>query len=138
MRKLSGAFLFSLVVAALAGTTWLAGTTLLEKPSQGAPDKDLFPTNSSPIAISHDDRFVWVVNPENDSVSVLEVGGDVNTKIAEITVGDEPRCVAITPNDRKVFVTSVRHRHDRGRLRAVRLRRDAGWEEVVCGKLLFG
>src|SRR5438034_3783951 len=89
MRKLSGAFLFSLVVAALAGTTWLAGTTLLEKPSQGAPDKDLFPTNSSPIAISHDDRFVWVVNPENDSVSVLEVGGDGNGVVFRVDDRDE-------------------------------------------------
>ena len=134
MRKLSGAFLFSLVVAALAGTTWLAGTTLLEKPSQGAPDKDLFPTNSSPIAISHDDRFVWVVNPENDSVSVLEVGGDVNTKIAEITVGDEPRCVAITPNDRKVFVTNMAS----GTVSVIDARRRSVIDTIEVGSEPFG
>ena len=134
MTKLSGAFLFSLVVAALAGTTWLAGTTLLEKPSQGAPDKDLFPTNSSPIAISHDDRFVWVVNPENDSVSVLEVGGDVNTKIAEITVGDEPRCVAITPNDRKVFVTNMAS----GTVSVIDARRRSVIDTIEVGAEPFG
>jgi YVTN family beta-propeller protein len=101
MRNIRRAFLFAVVVAALVGSTWL------EKSSRGDAAHRLSPTNSSPIAISHDDRFVWTVNPDNDSVSVLEVGGDVNTKIAEIQVGDEPRCVAITPNDRKVFVTNM-------------------------------
>ena len=36
-------------------------------------------TVSSPIALSPDDGFVWVVNPENNSVSLIEVAGDVNT-----------------------------------------------------------
>jgi YVTN family beta-propeller protein len=71
-------------------------------------DRGKPPTSSSTIAISHDDRFVWVVNPDNDSVSLLEVGGDANTKIAEIRVGEEPRSVSITPNDKKVYVTNTR------------------------------
>jgi hypothetical protein len=29
-------------------------------------------TNSGPIAITSDDRFVWVVNRDNDSVSVIQ------------------------------------------------------------------
>jgi hypothetical protein len=45
-------------------------------------------THSSPTAITSNDQFVWVVNPDNDPVSVLEVGSDLNTKVAEITVGD--------------------------------------------------
>jgi YVTN family beta-propeller protein len=65
------------------------------------------PTYSSPIAITSDDRFVWVVNPDNDSVSVLEVGGDVNQKVAEIPVGDEPRSIAISPDNLRVFVTNM-------------------------------
>jgi len=64
-------------------------------------------TYSSPIAITADDRFVWVVNPDNNSVSVIEVGGDLNIKRAEITVGVEPRSVAITPNGQKVYVTNM-------------------------------
>src|SRR2546428_14030750 len=99
MRKASRSALSGVIVAALVGTLWV------ETPSGDAPHKDRFPTSSSPIAITHDDRFVWVVNPDNNSVSVLEVGGDLNTKMAEILVGEEPRCVAITPNDRKVYVT---------------------------------
>jgi YVTN family beta-propeller protein len=64
-------------------------------------------TNSSPIAITSDDRFVWAVNRDNNSVSVIKVEGDVNKKLAEIPVGAEPRCAAITPDDKKVFVTNM-------------------------------
>ena len=57
-------------------------------------------TNSSPIAITSDDKFVWSVNPDNDSVSVFRVANDKNKKVAEIKVGKEPWCVAITPGDK--------------------------------------
>jgi YVTN family beta-propeller protein len=64
-------------------------------------------TRSSPIAITSDDKFVWSVNPDNDSVSVFDVSGDANTKVAEVPVGKEPWCVAITPDDEKVYVTNM-------------------------------
>ena len=64
-------------------------------------------TYSSPIAITNDDRFVWAVNRDNNSVSVIKVEGDVNKLLIEIPVGTEPRCVAITPDDEKVFVTNM-------------------------------
>jgi YVTN family beta-propeller protein len=64
-------------------------------------------TRSSPIAITHSDDFVWSVNPDNDSVSVFAVTQDQNTKVAEITVGDEPWCVALTPDDAKAYVTNM-------------------------------
>ncbi len=54
-------------------------------------------THSSPIAITDDDKFVWSVNPDNDSVSVFRVAKDHNRKVAEIAVGKEPWCVAIKP-----------------------------------------
>jgi YVTN family beta-propeller protein len=65
------------------------------------------PTHSSPIAITSDDQFVWSVNPDNDSVSVFNVAGDANQKVAEIAVGKEPWCVAITPDNTKVYVTNM-------------------------------
>jgi DNA-binding beta-propeller fold protein YncE len=68
----------------------------------GAP-----PTNSSPVAISHDNATLWVVNPENDSVSALRVKNDVFAKVREVPVVREPRCVAITPDDRKIYVTCM-------------------------------
>jgi YVTN family beta-propeller protein len=64
-------------------------------------------TRSSPIAITHSDDFDWSVNPDNDSVSVLDVADDHNTKIAEIEVGKEPWCVALTPDDDKAYVTNM-------------------------------
>src|SRR5262245_31467140 len=64
-------------------------------------------TRSSPIAITHDDKQVWSVNPDNDSVSVFDVDEDTNLKVAEIEVGKEPWCVAITPDDAKAYVTNM-------------------------------
>src|SRR4030095_10524817 len=58
-------------------------------------------TNSRPLAITSDDRLVWSVNPDNDSVSLFRVANDANRKVEEIEVGKEPWCVAITPDDKK-------------------------------------
>ena len=65
------------------------------------------PTNSSPIAVTSDDRFVWVVNPDNNSVSVLNVQNDANQKVAEIPVGIEPNNLAISPNGQFVYVANT-------------------------------
>src|SRR6267142_1783268 len=52
------------------------------------------PTTSNPIAISRNDRLIWVVNPSDDSVSVLRP--DTNTRLAKISVGDQPESLALT------------------------------------------
>jgi YVTN family beta-propeller protein len=52
------------------------------------------PTQSSPIAVTPDDKFVWVCNPGSDSVSVINAANDANQKVAEIRVGREPNCRA--------------------------------------------
>ena len=49
------------------------------------------PTYSSPIAISRNDRLIWVVNPTDDSVSVIRP--DINARLAKIPVGHEPPTV---------------------------------------------
>ena len=53
---------------------------------------------------------VVVVNREANSVSIIQVkdaqGDDSANKLAEIGVGEEPRCVAIHPNDRVAYVTN--------------------------------
>jgi YVTN family beta-propeller protein len=64
-------------------------------------------THSSPIALTTDNAFVWSVNPDNNSVSVFNVAGDANTKLAEIAVGREPWCVAVVPSGEKVYVTNM-------------------------------
>ncbi len=85
----------------------VALVALAARGTGSAPAASGSPTNSSPIAITSDDRFVWSVNPDNNSVSVFRVAGDLNKKVAEIPVGREPSCVAITPDDAKVYVTNI-------------------------------
>lgn len=63
------------------------------------------PLNSSPIALSADQRLVWVVNPRDDTVSVIRT--DNNTVIATIATGDEPRSVALDPNNKFAFVANA-------------------------------
>src|SRR5262245_31121396 len=68
------------------------------------------PSHSTTIALTSDETRLVVVNREANSVSIIRVkdanGNDVATKIAEIGVGEEPRCVAIHPNDQVAYVTN--------------------------------
>jgi len=68
------------------------------------------PTHSTTIALTSDEQRLVVVNREANSVSIIRVknmqGDDIATKIAEIGVGEEPRCVAIHPTDRAAYVTN--------------------------------
>jgi YVTN family beta-propeller protein len=64
------------------------------------------PTASSNLAIEDragDDDRLWVVNQDNDTVSVFEVS--TNTRLAEIPVGAAPRTLAIAPNG-EIWVTN--------------------------------
>ncbi len=61
---------------------------------------------SSPIAISDDDSLLAVTNTLNGTVTLINVAGDANTKLAEIQVGEEPRSVVITPNKAFAYVTN--------------------------------
>jgi YVTN family beta-propeller protein len=87
------------LVLASAGAAVLWGVAdqwLVDASAVADDDEDeQFATRSSPIAITGDSRFVWSVNPDNDSVSVFRVVGDANRKVEEIKVGKEPWCVAI-------------------------------------------
>ena len=51
------------------------------------------PTRSSSIIVDATRRKVWVVNPDSDTVTVLNA--DTNAKIAEIAVGTDPTSVAL-------------------------------------------
>ncbi len=69
------------------------------------------PARSSTIAITSDDRYVVVPNRDVDTVSIIEVadatGADVDNRLIEVTVGDEPRYVSISPDDREAYVTNA-------------------------------
>jgi DNA-binding beta-propeller fold protein YncE len=68
------------------------------------------PTRSTTIALTSDETRLVVVNREANTVSIIQVkdanGNDVANKLAEIAVGQEPRCVAIHPSDRAAYVTN--------------------------------
>ena len=65
----------------------------------------------NPIALTSDETRVVVVNHDANSLSIIQVknknGKDVGNKIAEIPVGEEPRYVAVSPDDRFAFVTNA-------------------------------
>jgi len=69
------------------------------------------PTHSTTIALTSDETRLVVVNREANSVSIIQVkdnnGNDVYTKLDEIGVGQEPRCVAVHPTDRVAYVTNA-------------------------------
>ena len=83
---------------------WYNQDRRLAASAQAAP---IGPTSSGPIAITPDDKFVWVSNPDTDTVSVVEVGNDANKKVAEIKVGNEPNGIAIHPNGQFVYVANT-------------------------------
>ncbi|MDN5940510.1 MAG: YncE family protein [Nitrospira sp.] len=70
-------------------------------------DKATFsnPTTSSPIALSADNTLLWVVNPSDDSVSVIRT--DTKHVLAKITVGKEPQSVALDPRNRFAYVANA-------------------------------
>jgi YVTN family beta-propeller protein len=86
----------------------------------GASTPASMPSVSSSIAITSDDRALWVANAESDSVSVIDP--DARTLVAEIPLGVtppmvdptthrydpglRPRALAILPDDRKVYVAA--------------------------------
>jgi DNA-binding beta-propeller fold protein YncE/mono/diheme cytochrome c family protein len=64
------------------------------------------PTYSSPIALSNGGSFVWNVNPDDDSVSIIRTDTDVLAGLS-IRVGDEPQSIALDPNGLFAYVASA-------------------------------
>ncbi len=110
---------------------WLAGGTLVcglvaalvfntvaSMNAQDAPAAALAvtafdtPTYSSPIAMSADKNHIWVVNPDDDSVSVIGNLGGTPSVIKNITnVGDEPQSIALdvgaAPGQYRAYVANA-------------------------------
>src|SRR6266542_763882 len=94
-----GAYQVSLTVSDGADTT-LASVTVqvLAAPTERPPAK------SSLLALAPDESQLCVVNPDSDSVSVLDVTTSHPSKQAEIPVGKSPRKLAFSPDGGSVFV----------------------------------
>jgi YVTN family beta-propeller protein len=63
------------------------------------------PTYSSPIALSADNKLVWSVNTDDDSVSVIRT--DTNELITNIKVGNEPESVAVDPKNEYAYTANA-------------------------------
>jgi YVTN family beta-propeller protein len=63
------------------------------------------PTTSSLIALSNDKAWVWSVNPDDDSVSVINASTD--TLVFRLSVGDEPQSIALDPDGEYAYVASA-------------------------------
>ena len=104
MLKTFSGSAFSRYAVAIHWCTWLlALTAFLMAPAMAAIFNQ--PSNSGPIAVSADQRLVWVVNPRDDTVSVIR--SDTGVVIATIQTGNEPRGVALDPNNTFAFVANA-------------------------------
>jgi YVTN family beta-propeller protein len=69
------------------------------------------PSRSSNIALTSDDSILVVANRDANTVSILRVksaaGADVQEKLGEVAVGQEPRSVLIAPNDQRAFIANT-------------------------------
>lgn len=94
------------IVAAWLGLDGLGAVS----PHAGSVPTTPTSTHSTTIALTSDEGRAVVVNREANSLSIIRVknaqGNDVAVKLAEVVVGLEPRCVAVTPDDRFAYVTN--------------------------------
>src|SRR5262245_54890264 len=65
------------------------------------------PTQSSPIAITHNGQFVVNVNPDANTITVLRPTPHNLNKIKEIGVGREPVSIAAHPDNNRVYVANA-------------------------------
>src|SRR5262245_27318982 len=82
--------------------------TYLNDPSQYDPPGGTTPrpTNSSTIALSANDRWLWVVNEDVNAVAVFDLYDETAPQLfQQIAVGTEPRAIALTNNF--AFVTNM-------------------------------
>jgi YVTN family beta-propeller protein len=64
-------------------------------------------TKSSTLAFNAADTLLGVVNPEVNTVTFFDIGGDRNLPLGEIAVGKEPTGIALTPDGTKAFVANT-------------------------------
>ena len=65
------------------------------------------PTQSSPIAISANDKVLANVNPDAGSVTLYAIGAPGPAVLKEIRTGHDPSSLAILPNGLRVFVANA-------------------------------
>ena len=88
--------------------------------------------SSSSIAVSRDGNLAVAVNPDSDSITLIDA---ITLEfIAEISVGDNPRTVAITPDSKHALVTN----YDSGTLSVIDLNQRKEVSEYEVGNMPYG
>lgn len=95
---------FALTLAAATGMFLLRQTP---GNAQGPAARFVGPLSSQPLALTADDSFLVVANPDNDSVTFFDVGGDRNRRLAEVPVQDEPNGVAFTADGLTAYAANT-------------------------------
>lgn len=67
------------------------------------------PTNSSTIILDSTNTNIWVVNPDQDTVTCLDIAPATPVILAERSVGQAPRTLAQCSVDGRVWVVSQQH-----------------------------
>ena len=65
------------------------------------------PISSQPLALTANDAYLCVANPDNDSVTFFAVHHDKNVRMAEVNVQTEPSGVAFLPDGTKAYVANT-------------------------------
>jgi YVTN family beta-propeller protein len=95
---------YTVMVTAQGADGSVARRTFLQAVS--TPTTATKPASSSTMALEArgpSAARLWVVNPDNDSVAVIDLG--TNARLKEIAVGQSPRSVAIAPSG-QIWVTN--------------------------------
>ena len=75
--------------------------------AQNSAPRFIGPLSSQPLALTSDDKFLMVANPDNNSVSFFDVRDDRNRRLAEVPVQNEPNGVVFAPNGRTAYVANT-------------------------------
>ncbi len=63
--------------------------------------------HSQPLALDANGTLLAVANPDNNTVTLFDVGADRNRRLREVLVGKEPNGVALNPQGTRLFVANT-------------------------------
>jgi DNA-binding beta-propeller fold protein YncE len=105
LRLLTGVLVLATIVAPLLTASPVSLAQEAPAAPEGGPVFDT-PTTSSPITLSADKNFIWSVNPDDGSVSVLgDLDGDPRLLTTIKNVGREPQAVALDTTNHAYVVS---------------------------------
>lgn len=85
-----------------------AGAVALLTGDAASGQTSVGPRQSTPIALSSNDRILINTNPENNSISVYSLAQPpAPVKLGEVIVGRDPQSVAIHPNNQTAYVANA-------------------------------